>query len=302
MDSTKQAIRWGIPGWIFVFYFFFFQLIGVFLNNFIVLHRNFTFFDLLNLFSKMGNSFGTTIVLVISILGIPIGYIIYQIYFASSRNFSLDLEFLYLDFFKLDASSQKKINEYFLDWSLISSNLKKGEEKYFMKRIGIYRFKSFLSFLITCLDSIVYGFKKLDQRKTKDYLSYKEIEWVVINSRWLKTKSLKKEEKEKDIHLADIYHSLGAASYACLLACLLHFISILKDTASILYIRDSIVIDLMSKINYFTRKLLFSEALILLISILITLISYYFFHTNRRNCVIQKILHMIESGKMNEIQ
>ncbi|WP_309089920.1 hypothetical protein [Domibacillus sp.] len=70
MNSEFQIIRWGIPGWLFFLTVLVFKLT----------EKGFSIISMANSFSSPGVLAGLTALFVAS--GVPIGYIIYQIYFA----------------------------------------------------------------------------------------------------------------------------------------------------------------------------------------------------------------------------
>lgn len=75
MNSEFQIIRWGIPGWLFFLTALIFKLT----------EKDFNIISMANSFSSPGILAGLTALFVAS--GVPIGYIIYQIYFAFKWKF-----------------------------------------------------------------------------------------------------------------------------------------------------------------------------------------------------------------------
>ncbi|HEY0606682.1 MAG TPA: hypothetical protein VGD58_27425 [Herpetosiphonaceae bacterium] len=77
MDPARQVIRWSIPGWIFLFMAVLFQVITA-------LIWGYTPGSLIA--SEMFKSISTAIAALIVAIGVPIGFIIYQCYYAIYGN------------------------------------------------------------------------------------------------------------------------------------------------------------------------------------------------------------------------
>lgn len=78
MDNARQIIRWAIPGWAFLIFLFFFMMNRYAISQ-ILLGRfgNLEISNLLITYKDVGSGF----VLILGAAGIPIGYVLYQIYF-----------------------------------------------------------------------------------------------------------------------------------------------------------------------------------------------------------------------------
>ncbi len=80
MDTARQIIRWSIPGWCFFIFLIFF--IGMGSGITAIFTRNFSALSITALINFFPSIFlNATTVLLLGFAGIPIGYIIYQVYF-----------------------------------------------------------------------------------------------------------------------------------------------------------------------------------------------------------------------------
>lgn len=73
MDTSRQVLRWSIPGWLFLFLSIVFGWIGIRTNGLA---------NLQSLFSLVpSQKYGVEIAALLAAAGVPLGFIIYQIYF-----------------------------------------------------------------------------------------------------------------------------------------------------------------------------------------------------------------------------
>jgi hypothetical protein len=78
MDTSRQIMRWSIPGWLFVFLLLTFGLIAF---------RVVGAIDFQNIISQTtAQNYGVAVAALLAALGIPLGFIIYQIYFFMYGN------------------------------------------------------------------------------------------------------------------------------------------------------------------------------------------------------------------------
>ncbi|MBE0682731.1 MAG: hypothetical protein IH589_12545 [Anaerolineales bacterium] len=198
MDTTRQILRWSIPGWVFSFMLFLFWLIMA--RTIDAIHLN----DLISAIAT--HDYGLQGAAVLAATGIPLGYFIYQIYF-----------YLYAGVLPFDiVSSDRGLDVLFKLPSIVRKRI--------MKELNVIIPEQEMSELaqIKSINLGIYRLKKQHRNFRSRQVFKKSLRehWEIIRycltQISIKTKS---EFVNKEVTtLTDIYHSLGASRVALFLA------------------------------------------------------------------------------------
>jgi hypothetical protein len=232
MDSAKQAIRWGIPGWLFFLFFFINHTFFLYVYN-LTIKKDISFN-----FSAIISSYKidfSSILIIVGILGIPIGYIIYQFYFIISRSFAKEISEL-CNFKKGDdniiTKSKKLLKKLNIEETKNNKNLKRIDSEGILP----YLFKNFSQWIYRRLSNL-FSFRKTKAvTKRTHQIDLLEIKWAQVDC-LLRKKILSNDKLvngydeiiKRDNHLSDMIHSLGAASYAALLSLFFYASNLTKN-------------------------------------------------------------------------
>jgi hypothetical protein len=270
LDTARQAIRWGIPGWLFILTLFFFNFLYRFVEN--AKSYNFSLWLALKTYFDIG----TGIVALIGVLGIPIGYIIYQIYFTYLRSISSDDQYYHMECLLKGYNKSQDYQNFINDWN----NLEKCEQAEEFKATFFSRFFKNIYRGSTKILKCIFNFKKINTIDTLRREIYeKEIKWSWVDIDVLKSDPKFHDLKQRQQYLSDIYHSLGATRISIILAYLIHMCIVIKDI--ILIYTGNIQIDL--------RKAIILIA-VSITPLIIILLSTYVCELNRKNILIHKFV------------
>ncbi|HCM74983.1 MAG TPA: hypothetical protein DIS90_01280 [Cytophagales bacterium] len=198
MDTSRQVLRWSIPGWVFLFVLVIFGLIT--LRTIGVIH----FQEIITQLATQ--RYGVEGAAILAASGIPLGFIIYQIYFYLYGNV-LPFHFVNLD----------------RGFSVLS-NLPPSIQKQITKDIGVSLQDSEMTeeFRLPLLRTILNRLKK-QYRNRNGKIEYEEklrVNWEIIRYYLI---HISIHDKSTDVHreftsLSDIFHSLGASRVAIFLS------------------------------------------------------------------------------------
>jgi hypothetical protein len=270
MDSAKQAIRWGIPGWLFLLTFFLFDFFYRFFQQDFTTITSSTFWEALKPYLNISSGAAA----LIGFLCIPLGYVIYQIYFAYQRSLSLESQYRYMDGLLTGVESLKGYESFIEDLKKMED-----EEKYYEQKNPIISrfFKNIYKGSAKTIKSVLH-FKKV--KKVEDIrreVNINEVKWGWIDM-LIDSSTAPFEIKQRQRHLSDLYHSLGATRTAIVFSYISLLIVILKD----------FVIRILN--NSLDKRTNIVGILAIILPLFIILISTFVAELNRNNIIINKFI------------
>lgn len=286
MDSAKQAVRWGIPGWLFFLFFFINHTFFLYLFNLIIKKSiNFSFSTIITSYKIDFSS----ILVIVGILGIPIGYIIYQFYFIMSRSLPKDISEL-CNLKSINDDIDIKSKEISKEW--VSEETKNNESLGKLKSEGVisFIFKNFSQWTYRRILNIIFWRRTKTVLERLQQIESLEIKWALVDvltrKKILENKDLKNGYDEiirRDNHLSDIIHSLGAVSYSTLFAYIFYFLNLTKNLYFNLYL-------------YNNGKIIFIGTFLIcyLFPLMLTIIFIFVAKYNARKSTVHKITFIRE--------
>ena len=279
MDNAKQAIRWGIPGWLFFLFFLANHTFYLYVFHLLLKKEN---FGITTVFNSYDISF-STILVIVGILGIPIGFIIYQLYFVLSRTLPKDVSGSFLN----NKNTKNIASGIYDSWNKEVERI--NEELKTVKSQGFITFslRNLIHWVNRRILNIVFLRRSVTVTKRQNEIEELEIKWATVDVLFRK-KILEKMDKiayeeiiRRDSHLSDIFHSLGATNYSAFLAYIAYAINLTKNLFFNFYLYAS---DKSAFIIYFS--------LCYLIPLILTLFYSFIAWNNRTKCAIHKIAFM----------
>lgn len=226
------------------------------------------------------------LLVIIGVLGIPIGYVIYQIYYVSSRSFPIDISTLIMP----NKDNEKRFEKICKDWNKGTEDLNKEFKGLKKQGLPFFILKNFIQWIYRRLLNIfLWRRTKTIMERFNDIEKF-EIKWAMIDvllRKKIKNSNLKNmfsEVIKRDNHLSDIYHSLGTTNTSAFLACFIYYINLTKNlyfNINKFFYSDKLTFIIVYFICYF---------LPLFITLIYGLIAWY----NRRKCICFKITFIKE--------
>ena len=286
MDSAKQAIRWGIPGWLFFLFFFINHIFFLYIYNLTIKKDiSFSFGTIINSYKIDFSS----ILIIVGILGIPIGYIIYQFYFIISRSLAKEISELCNlknDDDNIVTKSKKISKKLIIEETKNNKNLRKlGEE-------GIlpYLLKNFFQWVYRRLSNLFSWRKTKAVIERTQQIDLLEIKWAqvdfLIRKKILNNGKLVNGYNEiikRDNHLSDMIHSLGAASYSALFSLIFYALNLTKNLILNLHFYKNTEL-----------KFIGIFSICYLVPLIITAVFIFIAKQNARKTTIHKIVFLKE--------
>jgi len=199
VDTARQVIRWTIPGWLLIMFFAIFTM----LKSIII---GTPLAEIINLVPVPAFSFAG-----LAIIGIPLGYVIYQIYYWGYWKV-LPSRIVPDDRGQSILKDISGINSYFRDHLLKESGYKR--ELYRTDEATYEISSKFFSVLLCLLPSFRRIPRKMSKPERKELIEKYQDNWYLAEFAWYKSLSkfphVANILQEEFKYLFDVFHSLGA--------------------------------------------------------------------------------------------